>query len=158
MTKSNMRELISNLGVYASKNATKKQLEALLAESFKSVLNIDIPMGATKEQLRNLMYEGFGTAAVVSTDEGLSFMVTDKPTADYIVEFTISGYHRIRAESEEAARKWVEEDLGCSYSTDGFGYEGVSDWDIEDSYKVEDEESSKDDHRPTMTPLTSATA
>lgn len=72
-------------------------------------LNITVPEGASKKQIEALIDKYYETAAVITTDEGLRFRQTDKPIAEYFVDFEITSSLIIRAESEEAAREWVED-------------------------------------------------
>ena len=113
---------------------TKNKLSALCTE-----LNIPVPEGTTAEQLWALLDEYFKTAAVVTLNDALYYMQTDKPTKEYIVEFTLCGYQRIRAESAEAAHEWVEDEL-CDYGTPyKYEFTKISDWDVIDVREVEDE-------------------
>ena len=109
------------------------QLRATCAE-----LNITVPEGANKKQLKALIDEYYRTAAVVTTDNGLNFRQTDKPTAEYTVEFAISGYHTIRAESEEAAREWLESEISWYYNP-VIGDADITEWELRDSWKEGEE-------------------
>lgn len=71
-------------------------------------LGIVIPNNATLEKLRDLIYDYYRSAAVVTLDKKLHLRQTDKPMTQYRVDFSISGYHVFRAESEAAAREWME--------------------------------------------------
>jgi hypothetical protein len=65
----------------------------------------DSPTTKSPEERRA---EYFKKAAVISTPDGLHFMQTNKPTAEYLVGFTIKGIHKVRADSAEVACEWVE--------------------------------------------------
>jgi hypothetical protein len=77
---------------------------------------IDFPKGATKKELQALYLEHRGKLAVVTTENGLAYKSTEKPTTKYIVNYTISVSHEIRAESEKALREWVEYNAADSYN------------------------------------------
>ena len=94
-------------------------------------LGIDVPEGAT-----NNAY--FEDAAVIKTDNGLQCMQTVKDTEVYTIEFIGIGYCTIRAENEEVARIWVEENMQESCYTLDFGYgiySEITDWEIGDSFQ-----------------------
>lgn len=78
-------------------------------------LGIQIPRFATPKKLGNLIDDYYKSAAVVTTNEGLRFRQTSNATAEYTVYFTVSGYHTIRAESEDAAREWMEDGVADYY-------------------------------------------
>ena len=78
-------------------------------------LGLAIPENATKKQLEAVLDDYYKEAVVVHTDNGVDFRQTDKPTAEYIVDFSIDISHSIRAESAEAARKWIEEEAFAYY-------------------------------------------
>lgn len=97
MTKKNMSELCVECDIVVPRNATKKQLEEALIDEYHKL------------------------AAVVTTDEGrLVFEPTDKPTAMYTIGFTFYVAHEIKAESEKAAREWMEE-YAIDYYKPGIG-------------------------------------
>ena len=74
-------------------------------------LNIAVPETATIKTLKALIDEYFREAAIITTDEGLAFRQTSKPTSEYYVTFTLYVVHRVRAESEEAACNWLKENV-----------------------------------------------
>ena len=85
-------------------------------------LGIAIPEGATRKQLETAIRTYFEDAAVIKTDDGLRFIQTDKDTEEYTIDFIGIGYCTVRAESEEAARDWIEKNkLEYGYNLD-FGY------------------------------------
>ena len=108
-----MRGECAELGIAVSENANKRQLEAALGEYIKD-------------------------AAVVHTGYGVALRQTDKPTAEYSIHFSITGTHTIRAESEEAAREWMEENATFYYSPD-IGDTDIYECDIHDVDKVEED-------------------
>ena len=99
-------------------------------------LNLEVPEGATKKQLESLIDEFYKTAAVVSTAEGPRIMYTDKPTEEYLIPFTISGYHCIRAESEEIANKWLKENCTWEYNNSVWSFDKVKNWSVRRSYSA----------------------
>ena len=106
--------------------STKKQLHAHCVQ-----LGINVPEAATKKQLAALIYDYFMKAAYIRSDEGLiQFRQTEKPTSDFIAEFQLAGYVKIKAENEEVAREWLEEALG-EYDTPGKYNDGeLTEWEI----------------------------
>lgn len=100
-----------------------------------NLYGITIPEGATNKQIETLIYSFFENAAVVKTNDGFCFELTDKDTEDYIVEFTISGYYSVRAESEEVARGWAEDNVSWDFRSNDCVYAEITGWEIEDSYK-----------------------
>ena len=113
-------------------DAIKKSLYAQCKE-----LGIEIPENSTIRQFRTALDAYYRDAAVVNVEGKVCLRRTEKPTAEYNVEFTITGYYTIRAESEEAAREWVESRLDESYNIPGLGYSEIIEWELGDSYKLE---------------------
>lgn len=106
------------------------------------VLNIIFPERASKKQIKALIDDYYKTAAVVTTDHGLCLRQTNKPTAEYCIEFTISASICVRAESEESAREWVEGENLPDDSPYPFEYVDSGSPEIIDCYKLNDEDCS----------------
>jgi len=105
-------------------------------------LGITIPKNATRKQLKAIINDYYENAVVVFTEDGVDLRQTDKPTSVYGVFFTISGTHMVRAESEDAACEWVKINSAHHY-IDGNGmgsYSNVDKCVIDGSYKVDDED------------------
>lgn len=88
------------------KKAWKKHMREQ-CEQFR----ISVPENATRKQLKATLEAFYEDAAAVHVEDEVTLRWTDKPTADYAIDFSISGVYEIRAESEEAARKWLEENV-----------------------------------------------
>jgi uncharacterized ubiquitin-like protein YukD len=105
---------------------TKKDIIALCEE-----VKITIPKRATKKQLVSLLADELvNAAAVITTDKRVIMDLTDKPTGTYIVNFTVSGYQRIRAESDEAASQRVYNQLPFFSSHDKYSDVHITDGEI----------------------------
>ena len=105
---------------------TKKDIIALCEE-----VKITIPKRATKKQLVSLLADELvKAAAVITTDKRVIMDLTDKPTGTYIVNFTVSGYQRIRAESDEAASQRVYNQLPFFSSHDKYSDVHITDGEI----------------------------
>ena len=105
-----LRERCSELGITVAENATKRQLEVALDEYNKD-------------------------AVLVHTEKGVEYRHTDKPSAAYTVEFTIRGYHTVRAESEQAAIEWIEDRCELNYVPGKYEDAEITEWEIGDVYK-----------------------
>jgi len=104
-----------------------------------SEIGIDIPKNATIKQCCDALDAYYKKAVIVYFDDKACLRQTDESTDEYVVEFTISGNHTVRAVSEEAAREWVECRLDSCYDTSGHGDIEITEWELGDSYKSEDE-------------------
>ena len=76
---------------------------------------IDFPKEATIKELDALFLEHINKLAVVSTENGIAYKFTEKPTTNYTVNYTIHVSQSIRAESEKTLRKWVEYETSNFY-------------------------------------------
>lgn len=81
-------------------------------------LSIEIPENANKRQLEAAFDAYYKDAAVVHSEDGVALRQTDKPTAEYGIMFTLYVYHLVRAESEDAAIKWIRENAADYYRPD----------------------------------------
>jgi hypothetical protein len=100
---------------------------------------IPFPDLATMKLLELAIHDFYKQVAVVKTDKGLRLQETDKPTDEYVVEFTISGCHTVRAENEAVARAWVEEYCIDDYNFGSFQDVEIYDYFINRSYKSKED-------------------
>jgi len=111
------------------------------------VYKITTPLNPTRKQLEALLFSFYSDAAVIKTDNGCELLRTDKKTTGYDVEFSISGYYCLKAESEDAARSWVEDYIYITFDRELNEYEcyelldveikGINASDDENSYNNE---------------------
>ena len=101
-------------------------------------LGITVPENTTKEQLEAELAAYSKDAVAVLTEDGcgVDWRQTDKPTVEYVVEFTAGGNYIFKAESEAAARKWTNAELASNLSS--FGKE-IIDWEVGKIYEEEHE-------------------
>ena len=81
-------------------------------------LGIPVLKYATIQQLKEALNRYYKDAAVVWIDDGADLRHTDKPTTEYLVDFTIDVTHSVRAESREAANEWIEYNASDFYKPD----------------------------------------
>jgi hypothetical protein len=100
-------------------------------------LGIALPVKANIRQVRSAMDEYYEKAVVVHDGDGVVFRQTDKPTAEYTIEFTLQVSHAIKAESEEAACKWMKENATDYYRPDIGETTDTGSYEFIDVYKNE---------------------
>jgi hypothetical protein len=113
------------------KKAWKKHMREQ-CEQFR----ISVPENANRKQLKATLEAFYEDAAAVHVEDEVTLRWTDKPTAEYSICFSISGVYEIRAESEEAARKWLEENAADYYNPDFGNISDIDDVKIHKVYKV----------------------
>ena len=101
-------------------------------------LGITVPERANIRQLEAALDAYHEDAVVVHAGDSVEFRQTDKPTAEYTVHFTIYVAHSVRAESQEAACKWVKENAHDYYRPDVGNAECTGDYMFIDVDKHED--------------------
>jgi len=113
----------------------KKEMRKRCAE-----LGITIPENANIRQLRAAINAYNKDAVVVHVGDGVAFRQTDKPTAEYTIHFNLYIAHMIRAESEEAALKWMKENAHDYYNPDIGEVVDMADYQFIDVYGEDEEE------------------
>jgi hypothetical protein len=114
---------------------TRKDIITLCKEC-----GIVVQKGEATRQLITELRKFFADSAVVREDDGdLIRKQTEKVTGEYFVDFTISGYYAIRAESEEVAREWVEERLYCDFNPSEYECTEITNCKILNSCKIEED-------------------
>ena len=116
----------------SSRERRKRHLHERCAE-----LSITVAESATVRQLETAIDAYERTAAVVRVGDDVDIRQTDRPTAEYTIHFTITGSHTVEAESEEAARKWVEDTATYCYRPT-FGDADMGGCEIHEVFKVDE--------------------
>jgi len=93
----------------------RKFKKRLLSEDCATV-GVTAPERATMKQLETLLNEYFKSAAAIIVDGEVVYRQTESPVATYAVDFLLAGLHYVNAESEEAARMWVNSVCDDCYS------------------------------------------
>lgn len=103
-------------------------------------LGITVPENANIRQLKVALDTYNENAVVVHVEDGIDFRQTDKPTAEYTIHFTLYCAHTIRAESEEAACKWMEKNAADYYKPEIGELADMGDYELIAVYTDEDED------------------
>ena len=90
------------------KNKMKKRVKEYMREQCAK-FGIEIPADASKKQLDAAFKKCYKDAAYIRTENGIEFIPTDKPTAEYTVPITVIEHITLRAESQEVAQEWANE-------------------------------------------------
>ena len=103
-----------------------------------AALGIGVPENANIRTLKAALEAYYKDAVIVQTEKGVALRQTEKPTSEYTVHFTAYIVHTIRAESEDAALEWLEDNACDYYRPDTGELEDFFDVDIIEVYKQED--------------------
>lgn len=94
------------IGLFNLRNSYKLRLRSQCARQ-----GIKAPWFASARRLKAIIDAYYKDAVIIIGEDGnATIRRTNKPAAKYIVEYTVFFCHTVIAESEEAARKWFEDE------------------------------------------------